>query len=243
MPLNRPAIKQQARELIHDRLRTVLITSLIFLVLLMLIEVLNYQITGYSPKELQRYLNYASTGDLEQGLMYLSSLEPSTWESLIGTMLNLITCILSLGYLLFVLHLVRGEDAVPANLLDGFNYWWRVILLDLLIGLLVSLWSMLFIIPGIIAIYKYRMANYLLLTHPEYSITECISKSKEMTRGHKWELFVLDLSFLGWNLLALVPIVGWILYIWVLPYINVTNVLYYERLSADSDIVIDEPMF
>ena len=154
----------------------------------------------------------------------------------------MVTGILSLGYLIFLVHLVRNEEAVPANLLDGFSYWWKVILLDLLVGLIVSLWSLLFVIPGIVAAYRYRMARYLLITHPELSITECMSASKAMTQGHKWELFVLDLSFLGWELLTVVPIVGWLLSIWVFPYVNTTSVLYYERLSGADAVEIDDPM-
>ena len=232
MPLSRPAVKQQARDLIADKRRTVLITSLIFLVLMAFLGALSYQIIGYTPKELERYASYFYAGDLERAVEYLASLEPTTGESLVNTLLNMVTGILSLGYLIFLVHLVRGEEIVAANLLDGFGYWWKVILLDLLVGLIVSLWSMLFLVPGIIASYRYRMARYLLITHPELSITECMAASKAMTDGHKWELFVLDLSFLGWELLAVVPIVGWVLSIWIVPYVSTTSVLYYEHLSG-----------
>ena len=243
MPLSRPAVKQQARDLIADKRRTVLITSLIFLVLMAFLGALSYQIIGYTPKELERYANYFYAGDLERAVEYLASLEPTTGESAVNTLLNLVSGILSLGYLIFLLHLVRGEEAIPQNLLDGFVYWWKVILLDFVVGMLVFFWSMLFIIPGVIAAYKYRMARYLLLTHPEYSIFECIGMSKAMTQGHKWELFVLDLSFLGWELLAVVPIVGWVLSIWIVPYINTTSVLYYERFGGAEVVVNDDSIF
>ena len=67
------------------------------------------------------------------------------------------------------------------------------------------LWSLLFIIPGIIAGYRYRFALYNLCENPEMGVMEALNMSKAQTRGHKWELFVLDLSFLGWELLCTLP--------------------------------------
>lgn len=88
------------------------------------------------------------------------------------------------------------------------------------------LWGLLFVIPGIVASYRYRQALYLLLDHPEMGIMECISESKRMMRGHKAELFILDLSFLGWSLLTIIPFVS----VYVLPYMQSTYAIYYMHL-------------
>ena len=76
------------------------------------------------------------------------------------------------------------------------------------------------------------MANYILVNRPDIGIMECIRESKRMTQGHKGELFLLDLSFLGWFLLCLVPVLGWILQVWVSPYRSLSVLQYYERYSG-----------
>ena len=92
------------------------------------------------------------------------------------------------------------------------------------------LWSLLFIIPGIIKAYEYRMIPYILADHPEMTTKEVFAKSKELMKGQKWNAFVLDLSFIGWEILSLltVRILG-ILY--VSPYRSMTNAALYERLE------------
>ena len=108
----------------------------------------------------------------------------------------------------------------------------RIILLNILTNLFVMLWSLLFVIPGLIAIYRYRMALYLLLDHPEMSVMQCIRQSKQMMKGHKGELFVMDLSFLGWAILATIPVIGYAVQVWTTPYISMSYVLYYEALRG-----------
>ena len=83
--------------------------------------------------------------------------------------------------------------------------------------------------PGIVAAYRYRQALYLLLDHPERSAWQCLRESGELMSGHKWELFVLDLSFLGWAMLSAMfaPVS-----IWLDPYRAITNAGFYNRLIA-----------
>ena len=150
--------------------------------------------------------------------------------------------IVSVGFTLFLLNTVRGTGPVLENLLDGFGMIGRVLLLNITVGVLVMLWSLLLIVPGIIAAYRYSMATFLLLDHPEYGVMDCIRESKRITAGHKGELFMLDLSFLGWYLLTSAPYVGYLASIWVAPYIGLTRTLYYERLSGHvQDSVYYEP--
>ena len=92
------------------------------------------------------------------------------------------------------------------------------------------LWSLLFVIPGIIKAYEYRMIPYILSEHPEMATKDVFAKSKALMSGQKWKAFVLDLSFLGWEILSLFTanILG-ILY--VKPYRCMTNAALYERLE------------
>ena len=96
-------------------------------------------------------------------------------------------------------------------------------------GIFIALWSLLFIVPGIIAMYRYRMAYYILLDDPDKGPLQCIRESKELMRGHKKELFFLDLSFIGWEFL--ITISAGILGIWILPYIYTTYAMYYNDLA------------
>ena len=83
------------------------------------------------------------------------------------------------------------------------------------------------------------MARYLLIDHPEYSVIQCIKESKRMMAGRKWDLFLLDLSFLGWAMLTVFPVIGWLVQIWTTPYFATTYALYYEQLAGHYDASTD----
>lgn len=85
------------------------------------------------------------------------------------------------------------------------------------------------LIPVIVASYAYRQATFLMLDNPSLSCWQCVGLSRQIMRGHKWESFKLDLSFLGWTLLCVIPFVA----LWVVPYMNVTYAGYYEYVLAD----------
>ena len=153
----------------------------------------------------------------------------------------LLTVTLGAGASLYHLGIRRGEEMPYSTLFDGFGMVGRVVALGLLRALLIYLWSMLFIIPGIIAAYRYRMAKFLLLDDPSRGVTDCIRASKQMMYGHKWECFVLDLSFIGWWLLTAIPYVGYAVMVWTTPYINTTYVLYYMALAGKPVIVGPAP--
>ncbi|MBR0283161.1 MAG: DUF975 family protein [Oscillibacter sp.] len=112
---------------------------------------------------------------------------------------------LDAGFVLYCMTVRRGERAEYLTLFDGFSVAGKVILLTLVEWLFVALWSMLFIIPGIIALYRYRFALYNLLENPELGVMDALSMSKRQTYGLKGQIFLLDLSYLGWGLLAALP--------------------------------------
>ena len=89
---------------------------------------------------------------------------------------------------------------------------------------------MLFVVPGIVKHYAYSMSFYIAADHPEYTWNQCMDASKRMTAGHKGELFVLDLSFIGWFFVgALCLGVG---SLWVTPYYNASWANYYDALRT-----------
>lgn len=141
----------------------------------------------------------------------------STWDPLrsvgssvfLGLFVSILTWMMSLvlgaGYVLYCMAIRRGERAEYITLFDGFSMVGRIIGLNIVMYLFIALWSMLFVIPGIIASYRYRFALYNLLENPDMGIMEALNRSKEQTYGYKGQLFLLDLSYVGWGLLALLP--------------------------------------
>ena len=111
----------------------------------------------------------------------------------------------NVGLAIYFLNLNRKENSHEniVSIFDGFKIGFAE---NLVTGLLVSiftiLWSLLFIIPGIVKTYSYAMAYYIRNDHSEYSATEAITKSREMMNGYKGKLFLLDLSFIGWYIIG-----------------------------------------
>ncbi len=153
--------------------------------------------------------------------------------------ISLVSAVLGAGYLLYIMGVRKGQEMPYATLFDGFLFAGKVILLQIVISIFVFLWSLLFIIPGIIAGYRYRFALYNLCENPNVGIMEALNMSKVQTRGHKWELFVLDLSFLGWNILCALTL--GILSIWIMPYIQQTDIGYFEAIKQMSGVGYQPP--
>ncbi|MBR3704839.1 MAG: DUF975 family protein, partial [Oscillospiraceae bacterium] len=110
----------------------------------------------------------------------------------------------------------------------------QLIWCEILMGIKVFLWSLLFFFPGIIAAYRYRFSVYNILTDPSLSASQAIALSCRQTEGMKFDLFVLDLSFLGWNLLC--GLTMGILSIWIMPYIQQTDIGYFEACKKASGV-------
>ena len=109
--------------------------------------------------------------------------------------------------------------------------WMRNVGALFLMGLYQALWAMLFIIPGIIKVYSYRMVPYILAEDPEIGANEAITRSREMMNGHKWNAFVLDLSFIGWMLLSGLTF-GILSIFYVNPYVYQTDAELYKALKG-----------
>ena len=232
MELNRPLLKQQARGLIRTAQPSVLLTSAVYIALGAVVSFLSSRLVGVSYATLERYMNFVQQGQLDYAVSVLTSSMPSLPAVLINAALELVMAIVGVGFTLFILNTVRGVGAATGNLLDGFAFFWRIILLNIVLSIFVLLWSLLLIVPGIIAAYRYSMATYVLLDHPDYGVMDCIRESKALTQGRKLELFKLDLSFLGWLLLSCLPYIGYFISVWVTPYYALTHAMYYERFSG-----------
>jgi len=110
-----------------------------------------------------------------------------------------------LGYAKYNLNLVDGREARFSDLFSQFDRILEGFLMNLLLSLYIFLWSLLFVIPGLIKSYSYAMTPYILSEHPEYGPNDAITASREIMNGNKFRLFCLHLSFIGWSLLCSVP--------------------------------------
>ncbi|MCF2662988.1 DUF975 family protein [Oscillibacter valericigenes] len=130
-------------------------------------------------------------------------------SGLLSTFLTILTSllgmVLSAGFVLYCMAIRRGERAEFLTLFDGFSFVGKLIGLNIVMYFFITLWSMLFVVPGIIAAYRYRFALYNLYENPGISVFEALNMSKRQTYGYKSQLFMLDLSYLGWTLLASAP--------------------------------------
>lgn len=150
----------------------------------------------------------------------------NVWSELISLAINLVVFALGVGFTIFSLNVSRLREAGIGNLFDGFGLFFRALWLSILMAFFTFLWSLLFIVPGVIAQYRYRQALFILIDNPKMRAIDCIRASKRMMRGHKGELFVLDLSFIGWSLLSMFPFVS----AWTAPYMQITYANYYLAL-------------
>ena len=132
---------------------------------------------------------------------------------------------------IFVKQMRDNGDMNVGDLFKGFsNDFGGNFLLFLMQTIFIFLWSLLLYIPGIIKSYAYSMAFFIKNDHPEYDWKKCLDESQKMTKGHKWELFVLDLSFIGWYIVG--SFIFGIGTLWVTPYHQATKAQYYEALKG-----------
>lgn len=124
------------------------------------------------------------------------------------------------------------EPVVLAKFIEGLGQWGKAILAGLWNTLWIFLWSLLFIIPGIVKFYAYSQMFYLLAEFPKLSVPKAMRISIAITRGHKADLFVMHLSFIGWAILAAIP--AGIGYLWLMPYINMSMTNAYHALLKEA---------
>ncbi len=232
MIIDRAGVKNQARELIRTSKPSMLMAGLLYTVLSAVIAWLSLRLTGIDSETAMRLLQSSADGNTELTMRLLERAMPTGLESLIDVLLRLAAYVVGVGFVIFTLNSIRHTEPLIENLLDGFGMLGRILLLMVIEYFFIALWSMLFVIPGIIAAYRYSFAVYLLIDNPEMSPMDCIRESKRLTYGYKKQLFVLDLSFILWQLLSWVPIVGYAVEVYLLPYTEPSRALYYEQING-----------
>ncbi len=184
------------------------------------------------------------TGGTEEFRRFISGLEPG---AVMGILAGIVVALMVIGLISLLLKIFvfnplevgcyrffrKNAEEAPAKfgtIKEGFSNYGHVFVTLLLRDIFNVLWCCLFIIPGLVKLYSYRMVPYIIKDEPELSATQTIKKSREMMNGHKWAAFVLDLSFIGWFLLSVCTfdLVG---IFWFSPYKNSTNAALYLELK------------
>ena len=142
----------------------------------------------------------------------IDSIPPAVWTvfivsmvigALVGFATYIIGSCIEVGYSKFNLDLVDRKNADLGTLFGYFSSFGKNLVTRFLRDLYIFLWTLLFIVPGIMKTFSYAMTSYLRAEDPELGANEAITKSKELMYGHRADLFVLRLSFIGWYILAL----------------------------------------
>jgi len=152
-------------------------------------------------------------------------------SGIFGLAAFLIGGVLQLGYADFLLKQHDGEEANFNDLFSKFDWFATGFAQRFLRNLYIALWSLLFIIPGIIKGYSYAMTPFILAEHPDLTASQAIRFSEDLMDGHKADLFILELSFIGWDLLAVLTLnLG---HIALNPYKNAAHAAFYRQLQAE----------
>lgn len=145
---------------------------------------------------------------------------------------------LTVGIIWFYLGLVRTENPQVSQIFSIYtNVALSVKLIgtNIMIGIFTFLWSLLFLIPGIIKGLAYSQTMLLLKDNPEFGIFEAITESRRRMDGYKWKYFLLGLSFIGWGLLCILSIgIG---FLWLVPYVYTANATFYENHIAEKEVI------
>lgn len=113
---------------------------------------------------------------------------------------------------------------------NGMDYYLNSFLLLFVNSIFIFLWSLLFVIPGIIKTFSYSMSPYILIDNPVMTASEARRKSMEIMKGNKWKLFCLQFSFIGWILLSILTF--GILFLWVIPAMEMSKIAFYKEISG-----------
>lgn len=157
---------------------------------------------------------------------------------------NLVSAIIFMAGLNFYLKMSRTPEKISFTaFIEGMNNWWRAILTFFYKGIFIFLWTLCFIIPGIIKAFAYSQMEYLVAEFPDISIPQAMNISKKITKDYKMDIFVMYLSFIGWEILAAFTFqIG---QLWLRPYMNMTFINAYHAMlknALDNNIIKAEDL-
>ncbi|MFO7887773.1 MAG: DUF975 family protein [Eubacteriales bacterium] len=146
----------------------------------------------------------------------------------------IVTGSLALGAIYFYMKLESGEEPNISIVFDGFQDFKRGLIFHLVSSIFIILWTLLLVVPGIIAAIRYSMGYYLMIENPDMEPMEALRESSELMKGYKMDFFMFALSFLGWALLSAITLgIGFLL---LVPYYQMSKLNFYRKITGDTSI-------
>jgi len=231
-------LKTGARELMFARAPRLFIVSLVFVIIVTVTSELQFRLSGVSGMY-ALYMERVAAGEPHSARLLLSFLKPI--GLFLVALLWLLGWVIQVGFMSYCLKTSRSLDSGCKDILNGFLFARKALAILITSSILVALWSLLLFFPGVAAHYRYRQAYYILLDDPKKGALQCIRESKLLMAGNKLDLFLIDLSFLGWHALSaavslllsyIVPFPLPLVSVWLSPYIGLVRAAYYDGLLA-----------
>jgi uncharacterized membrane protein len=160
----------------------------------------------------------------------LTTVIPGSFPKIGGIINLIIGGPFAFGISYYFLSFIRGKKPVLEDLFKGFTVFKKVFISYLLIIIFTLLWTLLFIIPGIIATISYAMTFYILADNNDISGQDALKKSKELMNGNKYRYFCLLNRFTGWFILSILS--AGIGFLWLIPYFLTSNAKFYETIIS-----------
>ena len=235
-------LKKHALQKISENVPKLFFISALYVVIIAILGELRFRLPG-TADAWEALLARLSAGEFFSLGLVISNFRP------VGLTLAFVIAIagpvLHTGFMSYCLKINRNQDTDYTDIFEGFTLFFKVIIISIIVFAIVLLWSLLFIIPGIVAAYKYRQVYYILIDCPEKDILQCIRESELLMFGNKLELFLLDVSFFGWVLFnftvmlvffvvfpAALPLVS----LFLTPYRGLARAAFYEKLVREAVI-------
>jgi uncharacterized membrane protein len=245
-PIDRREIKAQARERMRIARPSPLAVGAAYFIITWLIGLVAARLQGTTFSfdwEL-----FEVTGDFVNAMTLYPERITGVYQLLVMA-IEVVSLVIGVGMTLYALRVMRGEKAGVGDLFDGFGLFFKIVWLNLVMSVYVFLWSLLLIVPGIIAAIRYSMAPYYLAENQDISAGEALRRSKASMEGHKMGFFSLVVSFVGWSMLALLleMYLGEVNYVlgivaslavqvWVAAYQNGAVAVFYRSISEENGV-------
>lgn len=218
--MNSKEIRSNARKALKGHWGTVIVAALIANV---------FPSVGYSSSFSSDDMDFTKLSELS-GTELITTLAIFGGILLIGLAISLVvSSVISIGYAQFNMDLVDGDDPKISTLFSKVRQLKTAVIANILVFVRVFFGMIFFIVPGVIALFKYSMTNYIIAENPGIGAREALEKSKKLMKGNKLRFFLLGLSFIGWEILVVLTL--GIAGIWVSPYMQASYAEFYREIE------------
>ncbi|MDT2757413.1 DUF975 family protein [Enterococcus asini] len=240
---SRKELKQEAKDALRGRWGSAMVMNivpglLIMIIVWIVIVLVSLPLMANTVISETVVNNSSGEMDLATALAMIPSLGGTTLVSLVA---GLVGIVIQSGINFTYLDAIRGRKEEPYRVADAFRcfrspYLLGLIVIFILVSIFSYLWALLLVIPGIIKSYSYAQSYFIYYdiyegTGEKPDALECITASRRLMDGYKWQLFVLDLSFIGWGILASITVIG---LLWFIPYYYTTRAAFYNALPDEA---------